>query len=129
MCQNERFQFVEIYQNEIFQQVEIYQTADISTNTEMSIDCSVCSSFISVPKTNSVRNNSSGERREELRKIFPDILDVKTLMFKRKFVEESIICIIQREYKKPIVKKRRMRDLMQLKKTNPIHYYLPISFQ
>ena len=39
MCQNERFQPVEISQNERFQRVEIYQTADISTNTEMSIDC------------------------------------------------------------------------------------------
>ena len=39
MCQNERFQPVEICQNERFQRVEIYQTADISTNTEMSIDC------------------------------------------------------------------------------------------
>ena len=39
MCQNERFQPVEICQNERFQPVEIYQTADISTNIEMSIDC------------------------------------------------------------------------------------------
>ena len=39
MCQNERFQPIEICQNERFQRVEIYQTADISTNTEMSIDC------------------------------------------------------------------------------------------
>ena len=39
MCQNERFQPVEICQNERFQRVEIYQTVDISTNTEMSIDC------------------------------------------------------------------------------------------
>ena len=38
MCQNERFQPIGICQNERFQRVEIYQTADISTNTEMSID-------------------------------------------------------------------------------------------
>ena len=30
---------MEICQNERFQRVEIYQTADISTNTEISIDC------------------------------------------------------------------------------------------
>ena len=39
MCQNERFHPVEICQKERFQRVEINQTADISTNTEMSIDC------------------------------------------------------------------------------------------
>ena len=46
MCQNERFQPVEICQNERFQRVEIYQTADISTNTEMSIDCIVSKKII-----------------------------------------------------------------------------------
>ena len=37
--QNERSLCVEICQNERSQRVEICQTADISTNTEMSIDC------------------------------------------------------------------------------------------
>merc|ERR1711942_291761 len=39
MCQNERSQWVEIFQNKFSQGVEICQTADISTNIEMSIDC------------------------------------------------------------------------------------------
>ena len=40
MCQNERSQRVEICQNERSQRVEICQTADISTNTVLSTDCS-----------------------------------------------------------------------------------------
>ena len=45
MCQNERFQPVEICQNLKFQWVEIYQAADISTNIEMSIDCEAGQTF------------------------------------------------------------------------------------